>query len=233
MNNKGEATAAILLVVALVGGLAYFFGPKVLHGDSRRASSSAAATAAVEEAANAQGSAAAASVVKIGEANSVAPTSPARDFISKEVPVALSYLPAPDPEKLLEAERRRSAVMEGRLDEARRLYETSAKQAARMQEERDRALAQRRAVDMELVEVAAARRAAERQRMALIAIAVLLGAAWVYAKVFSITPATLGRIAADVRAGGSPIAAMDANLAPWLHANVRKASQLATTPKDV
>lgn len=234
MKTRGSATIIAIVLVALLGGGLFVFRPAFLHGDSRRAKESAAATVAVERTAGAQGGAAAASIQKIGEANQEAPLSPSRDFIAREVPLALSYLPKPDPAKLLEAERRKVAVMEGQIAEARRLYEDAAKTSAALQRERDAALAARRAVDAELAEVAAARLAAERQRAALVVVAVLLLAAWIYAKFFGISAGTLGRIAADVRSGVSPIAAMDEALRmkPWLHGRVNRASRLATPTKD-
>lgn len=226
-SNKGDAGATVLVVLAVLAFGWFFAKPKFLDGDSRRAKASQESTARVEEAVAAQSSTAAASVVKIGEANSMAPESPARDFISREIPAALSLLPAPNAAALIEAERRRSAVMEGRLQEANALYQSEAKRAAQLQHERDEAFAARRAADLALSEAAAARLASERQRNAFILLAVLIGALWIYAKVYSIGPASLGRIAADVRAGTSPIAAMDTHLAPWMHSRVKRHAKLS------
>jgi hypothetical protein len=217
----------IVAVIAVLGIAGWIFVPKVMHGASRRAANSTNATAQVEQAVNAQGAAAAASVVKMAEANSAAPASPSRDFIAQEAPVALSRLPAPDPQALLEAERRKSAVMEGRAEEARKLYEAAAKQSAELQRERDEAIAARRQADAALEQAAAAEHASKVQRLGLAAIALILGAGWLYAKIYGIGPKTIGAIAADIRAGDSPLAALDANLGPRLHARVKKAAKLA------
>lgn len=231
--RRAFTTLEVLLVVAILGALGWAAKPTLFPGASKRAAASTAATANVEAATNAQGSSAAASVTKIGEANAAAPASPTREFISREIPVALAKLPAPDPIALIEAERRRVAVMEGHLEEARHLYESAAKQAAELQRERDQAMAARRAVDLELEQTAAAEHARTLQAIGLSAVALLVGAAWLYARLYSISPTTLGRIAADVRSGAKPIDAMDTHLAPWLHHKVNRASRLATTPNDL
>ena len=125
MKRRAAALTGVEVIVALalLAGVAWFAKPSLFPGQSKRAAASTQATAAVEATTNAQGASAAASVAKIGEANAAAPASPARDFIGREVPMALSRLPAPDPQALLEAEKRRVDVMQGRLYEARRLYE--------------------------------------------------------------------------------------------------------------
>jgi hypothetical protein len=225
---RGEALTVVLLVLALVGGGIWLIKPKGLDGDSRRAATSRDTTAKLETATTAQGASAAASVAKIGEANAQAPASPSRDFIAREVPAALAKLPAPDPLALIEAEKRRAAVMEGRAQEAARLYESEAKRSAQLQSERDAALAARQTADNALAEAAAARLAAERQRTAAIAIASLLGALWIYAKLYSITPAALGDAAAGIRAGRNPIDEISRVTAPWLHQRIHRAARLAT-----
>ena len=223
----------MLAALAVIAAVAWFVKPSLFPGQSKRAADSSRASVAVEEATNAQGAAAAASVAKIGEANAAAPASPSRDFITREIPMALSRLPSPDPKALLDGEKRRVAVMEGRLDEARRLYESASRQSEKLQRERDEALAARRAVDLQLEQAAAAEHARTTQAIGFAAVAVLLGAGWIYAKVYSIGPHTLGQVAADIRAGANPLAALDTHLAPRLHAQVRRAAKLATEPKDL
>lgn len=227
-SKKAEAVTIVLVVLALLGGGLFVLKPKFLDGASNRADTSKATTAALDAATTAQGASAAASVAKIGEANAMAPASPAKDFIAREVPTALAKLPTPDPLALLEAEKRRVAVMEGRLTEAARLYETEAKRASQLQTERDAALAARRAADAAISEAAAAQLASERQSAVLIAVCVLLGGAWVYARIFSITPKSMGDVAAAIRAGEDPIQAIDRATAPWLHPRIRAAAKMAT-----
>lgn len=241
-RNRGEATLIVLAVVAGAGLVVWLGGTKLFYGDSRRAKQSQEATVRIERAAEQvdaaaqkQAATAAASVVEIGRAAATAPASPEKEFIVREVPVALANLPAPDAAALLEAERRRVAVMEGRVEEVSRLYGEAAKrneqlsaEVAAARSERDAALAERRAIDAKLAEVAAQRLGAQRVQLALAALVVLALAGWAYAKFFGISPATLGRIAAEVRAGVNPIAAMDTHLAPWTQRAVRKHAQLAT-----
>lgn len=220
----GVEVIVVLAVLALAG---WFAKPALFPGASKRAAQSTQATAQVEAATTAQGASAAASVVKIGEANSAAPASPSRDFIAREVPAALAKLPAPDPIALLDAEKRRSAVMEGRADEARKLYETEAKKSANLQHERDEALAARRSVDLALEQSAAAEHARTTQLIGACVLAGLALAGWGYAKIYGIGHGTLGAIAADIRAGADPLQAIDTHTAPRLHARVKRAAKLA------
>jgi hypothetical protein len=231
-TRSGFTGLEIAAALAVLAGVAWLVKPSLFPGASKRAATSTEATAQLVAATDAQGASAAASVTKIGQANSDAPESPARSFIAQEVPVALSRLPTPDPKALLEAERRRSAVMEGRLDEARALYERTAKESAKLQRERDEALAARRAADLALEQAAAAEHARTVQLLAAGIVAFLLLAGWIYSKVYSITPDAIGKIAADVRAGIAPLTALDTHLSPKLHARVSRAAKLATELKD-
>jgi hypothetical protein len=122
--------------------------------------------------------------------------------------------------------------MEGRLDEARRLYESAAKQSEKLQRERDEALAARRAADLQLEQAAAAEHARTTQAIGAGLVALLLAAGWVYTKVYRVGPDTLGKIAADVRAGVPGVQALTDNLAPRMYPKVRRAAKLATEPKD-
>ena len=231
-SRRAMTGVEILLVVAGVAALIAWVKPSLLPGASKRAATGTAATAALVAATDAPAAVAAASVAKIAEANAAAPASPARDFISQEAPLALTLLPSPDPTALLEAERRRSAVMEGRLDEARRRYESATKESADLRRERDEALAARQAADLAIEQAAAAEHARTMQAICLGILALIAGGAWLYTLISRISPATLGKVAADIRAGANPISAMNERLAPRLHDLVRRAAQLATEPKD-
>jgi hypothetical protein len=231
-STRGEATVVVLIVVVLLGGVIGIFKPNWFSGASRRAATGTATTAQLVQAVDNQGAAAAASVVKIAEANTLAPESPSRDFIAKEVPVALARLPAPDPVKLLEAEKRMRAVLEGNLDESRRLYEIATKQSAKLQAERDSAIAAKHAADLAVEKAAAAEHAKTVQLFGAGLVIVLLGAAWVYLKVYSIGPNVLGTMAAEMRTGKNPVQIMTDNLAPRFYARVQKHAQLATPLKD-
>lgn len=223
MRPRAFAVVEIVLVLALLGGVAWAAFPGVFSGASRRAKASTNATANLETATTNRDATAAASVVKIGEANGLAPESPSKAFIRQEVPVALSLLPQPDAMALIEAERRKAAVMEGRADEARRLYEGASKRAAELQAERDHALAARQAADLALEQAAAADHAKSVQLLGAAIVAVLALAGWIYVKLFSIGPHTVGEALADIKSGADPVAAFSSALAPRLHARVRKA----------
>jgi hypothetical protein len=227
MNRKGMTGVEVLVALAVIAAVTFVAKPSLFPGHSKRAAVSTETTARLEAATQAQGGTAAASIVKIGEANAGAEPSRSRDFIAREVPLALSLLPSPDPAALLEAEKRRVAVMEGRLDEVLRLYETATSKAERMQQERDEALAARRAADLALEKAAAAEHARTLQAMGAGIVAVLALALFAYAKLYGISLSTAGRIAADHKAGMPLITALDTHLAPRLHAQVNRAARLA------
>ena len=244
-STRGEVTLILAAVLAAVGLFA-MFRPKWSHGESRRADTSKQATEQVEQAVavavaaeQAKSATAAASVAQIGIAAADAPASPAIDFIRRETPFTLSLLPHPDPAALLAAERRRLAIMEGKLAQAEKLYADAYKDAAaltaraeRAEQQRSAAFAARRQADSALAEAAAANLALTRQRAQLLIALGALVLLVAIARLYLVSPATLGRIAADVRSGENPITALDRYLSPWLHAHVRRAAKLSTEPKD-
>jgi len=233
----------VMAVVALIGALTWAVAPQLFPGASKRAKASGNATAAVEQttaavdkATEAQGGAVAAGLTQIGTANASGPASPSRDFVSREVPHLLSMLPAPSPADLLAAESRRLAVMEGRVKEARELYETAAARGAALQSERDAALAARdaaqaarREVDGKLVAAAAAEHARTVQAIGAVSLAVVLGAGWLWLKFHSVGIAGLGQLAADLKTPGvNPLAVLDAIVDRRLHAKVSRAAKLSS-----
>jgi hypothetical protein len=241
---RGEIATGILIGIAVAGVVAYVLKGSKVDGESRRAERSEEATKEleiavkkVEDAHKAKGAAAAASVAQIGTAaGSLPEDSRVGQFIAREVPVALTYLPEPDPKALLESGKRRLAVMEGKLAEAGKLYEAaytdaiSAKERAiKAEKERDEALAARRAADAAISEAAAANRAlAQRAMLQWFGIGLLAAGAG-YLWLTGISPRTIGRAMASIRAGEeTPVQAFDRVLPEWMHARVQKAARLAT-----
>lgn len=208
-SQRGEAITAVLLILVLIGGGLFVLKPKWTHGDSRRATESTVTTERLNEAQTKQGATAAASIVKIGEVIATAPESLEKEFIAREVPVALASLPAPDPLALVEAERRKVAVMEGRLAEAATLYNQALKRADTLERERAAALAAKRASDAELAQVAAERLGSERLMNWAIAAAVLAGLLYIYVKVTHISPSALAEAVKDIKGGTQAITALD------------------------
>lgn len=226
MKTSGEAAALILYVLVALGAALFVVKPKLFPGDSRRAEQNSQANQKLEEVTQAQGSSAAASVASIGQAAALAPQSPATDYIIQEVPVALSKLPAPDAAALIEAERRRTAVMEGRLDEARRLFQTEAQRASQLQKERDEALIKQREATVALQESAAVAHSRFMQSVGLGVIALIAVGLWIASKVYGVNLQSMGKIVADIRSGGDPIAAIDAYTSPRLHPVIQKYAKL-------
>ena len=228
-SQRGETTVLLLALVALAA-LGFVAWPKFFHGDTKRAEKSAEATLAVNTTTDAlveverlRAATAAASVVKIGEANTESPDSPSKNFVAREVPVALANLPAPDPHALLAAEKRKVAVMEGRVAESAALYRAALGRAEQLVSERDEArhaldLAriERAQVDSELAEVAAARRAAEQQKRLFIIFAAVAAGLWLWAKLTHFSPWQQAKAVADLRSGtyADPVDAIDVAASP-------------------
>jgi hypothetical protein len=246
---RGEVATGILIGLAAAALVAFVFKGTKLGGESRRAERSEDATArltdavaSVDAAQEAKGAAAAASVTQIGvAAGELPPDSKAGKFIAREVPLALSYLPQPDPKALLEAEKRRLAVTEGRLAEANRLYEKAYAEAdkakalaAKAESERDAALAERRAADAAISEAAAANRALARRSIFQWLGIGLLALAAGYLWLTGISPRTIGQALSSIRAGEeTPVQAFDRLLPAWMHKRVHDTVLLSTPlPED-
>lgn len=202
MNQRGEALTIVLVAIVAIGAGAFGLSKtKWFHGDTKRANQASETTTALVEATTKQGAVAAASVVKIGEANSTAPDSPEKSFIGREVPVALASLPKPDPEALLAAERRKVAVMEGRLAEASSLYGDALKRADMLEKERTEALQAKREADAELQRVAAERLGAEKQAFWMWCGIGALVALYLWTKLTHLSPAALAEAVSDIKNG--------------------------------
>jgi len=219
MKTRGAA-AVIVLAAVLLGGIGTW-GMSKTKWFSKRSKQAATSTQTTNEllaAQQKQGAVAAASVVKIGEANSVAPDSPAKVFISREVPVALASLPPPDVEALIAAERRKVAILEGRLMEADKLYGVAMQRADEYQKEAQRAIAAKRASDLALEQAAAQELGSEQTKFYLMLVAIAAGLLWAYNKVTHISPGALASAVADIRNGttepNSAIAAIDSATTP-------------------
>jgi hypothetical protein len=231
VNARGETTLVVLVVLA-VAGLGWITVPKWLDKRQRQAEASQQATMQLLEAQRAQGASAAAGVTQIATANALAPESPARAFIAREADLTLTKLPAPAAAEVAQAEARRLAVMEGRLNEANRLYVTAHERADQLARDLARAVAAREAADRALLEAAAAARAAERTQRIMMGVAALVGVLWLYAYLTRLGPSSLGKIAADIRGGSHPVAALDFHVPDWLKPQVRRAAKLEMEIKD-
>ena len=203
-SNRAETTLLILAILGLLGlGALGLSKTKIFNGDSKRAASSAETTSTLVDTTNKQSAVAAASVVKIGEANSEAPDSPTKSFISREVPLVLAALPAPDIQALIQAEKRKVAVMEGRLQEASLLYGDAIQRVERLEREKSQALSAKRASDQELLQVAAERLGAEQQAFWAFIIAGAIGVLYLYTKLTHLSPHALASAVLDIRGGSS------------------------------
>jgi hypothetical protein len=232
MNAKGETSTVVLIVLALAA-LGFVKIPALFDRDTARAEDSQQATEQLLDAQKKQGAYVAASVQEIGVANAMAPESPSKAFISREVPSVLSSLPSADPIALIEAERRRMAVMEGRLTEANRLYGEEAVRAEKLASQLAFAQEARRQADQTLLEAAAAKKAKDQQMRIIMLIAGLLAVLWVYSYLTRLGPKSIGMIAADIRSGSHPIAALDSHVPDWLKSSVRKQAKLAQDIQDL
>jgi hypothetical protein len=211
-SHKGVAPLVIIAGIAAVGLIGLFvIKPKATHGESRRAAESTETTAALVAATTKQGAEAAASVVKIGEANAQLPGSALSTYIAKEVGVALAKLPPPDPLALLEAEKRKVAVLEGKQEVIASLYNEALHRADTLERERSKALAAKQEADLRLEQKAAEHLGMERQRNQILVIAAIAVGLYLYVKFTHFTPSAIAGAIADIRKGTypDPVTAID------------------------
>lgn len=201
-NHRAVAPVVIVAVLAVTALGAVFFKPKWLHGDSKRADQSTQTTENLIAAQNKLSATAAASVAVIGQANAAAPDSPAKNFIAREVPVALAILQPPDPRALLEAEKRKNAVLEGKIELAEKLYGDQSKIAESLRRENAAALAAKRASDQELQRVAAERLAADRTSSRWMVVAIVCIGLYLYVKLTHLGPGAIAEMASDMKKQG-------------------------------
>lgn len=226
MKTRGLAFLPVLAIVALVGVVGLGVSKtKLFHGESKRADASTKTTEELLAAQNAQGAAAAAYVQTLGEVASTLPESRERDYLGRASGIALSYLPKPDPQKIIEAQSLKIAVLSGQLELANKLTGDALNRAEQADRRTAQAISGKRASDLALQESAAEARGAEQQTFwfMLIAGAALLLYIWV--KLSHISPLTLSSVVHDIRTGTSEsnpaIAALDSATTPFQQANTK------------
>lgn len=235
-SRRAEIATGTLIVLGLVAVVGFFVAkPAWADKRSRQAEQSKAATAEVEQAVakavegeQKKGAVVAASVAKMGEAAAEAgDKTPWALFVQREAGHVAPLLPPPDYAALLAAEQRKRAVLEGRIEQADKLYAAAAASNGRLIEDNAKlraavakSIADRREVDGELAESAAYARGVESQRNLAIVLVVLVAAGWLYAKITGFGRADIARIANRVRGGMSPMDAIDAAIPDWQHAGV-------------
>ncbi len=221
----------ILGIGAVGTGSLYLAKPELFSKEVARAKANEKANAGVNGAVQQKEGNAAASLVNIGIAADLGPDGPTKDYMDREVPLALSNLFAPSSAQLVAAANRRTAVMSGKFELADSLYKNETQKSAQLQAKLDKALKAQQEAQQAISEAAIANAAANRDKMMLIGLALVLGLLWVYSKVYGISLSTGGTILADIKAGADPVTAFDTHLAPWHHASVNKAVRLATPTK--
>jgi hypothetical protein len=223
----GAVAESVVLGIAVVA-LAGWLGPKVLPSlfdkRTKQADQSQDASAAVEqavskavEAERAKGAAVAASVQQIGVAAGQLPDSPQKSFIVREGTWMSPLLPPPDLAALLASERRRVALLEGKLELADKLYAQGAKDSAALlaravkaEAKAEATFASRRAVDTALAESAAYARGKDMVIGLLFAAFALAVCLWLYAKATGLSRVDIARMANRAREGASAMDAIDA-----------------------
>ena len=201
-STKAIATAGILLVLALAGACGYAVSKtKWFHGETKRAEASAKTTEELLSAQTAQGSAAAAYVTSMGDVVGTLPESREKDFLGRAGGIALSYLPKPDPAKIIEAQNLKIAVLSGQLELANRLTGDALHRAEVADQRTVRAIAGKRASDIALQEAAAEARGAEQAQFWMMLLAGSVAVLWAYTKLTHLSPGKLSTIVADLRNG--------------------------------
>ena len=222
----------IVAVLAILGVGTWLFAPKLLPGASKRAASAVATTHELAAAKDAPAAANAASLTVISRALADVPDSPSTRFVKNEVPIMLARSPAPDAMELVNAERRRTAFVEGRLDEQRQLTAKAMANSAELTARIAKAELAKQASDQALIEAAAAEHARTVQLAGMVLIALLAAAGWVWLKFNSVSIPSLGKLAADLRSGTDPIAALSTIVDERHHENIQRLVKLKTPLAD-
>ena len=226
----------VIAAVAVAAWLGPKIAPKLFDSRTKEAAASANASAEVEakiakavEAEQAKGAVVAASVQQIGVAAGQLPDSPQRTFIVRESGWVAPLLPPPDPAALLAAERRRVAILEGKIELADKLYATVAKEnaaliarAAKAEARVVKALAERRAVDTDLVESAAYARGKDAVIGVLCALAALCGIGWFIARKTSLPKLALAQMANRAREGQTAMDVIDGVVPDTWHDEIER-----------
>lgn len=222
---RGSAAVIVLLGVLLLGGGAWGLSKtKLFHGESKRADASSKTTEELLAAQAAQGAAAAAYVKTMGDVAATLPESRERDFLGRAGGIALSYLPKPDPQKIIEAQNLKIAVLSGQLELANRLTGDALQRAEAADQRTARAISGKRASDLALQQAAAEARGAEQQAFWLMLLAGALVALYIWTKLSHVSPLTLSGVVRDIRTGTKEddpaIRALDTATTPFQQMNV-------------
>jgi len=124
-----------------------------------------------------------------------------KDFLGRAGGIALSYLPKPDPAKIIEAQNPKIAVLSGQLELANRLTGDALHRAEVADQRTVRAIAGKRASDIALQEAAAEARGAEQAQFWMMLLAGSVAVLWAYTKLTHLSPGKLATIVADLRNG--------------------------------
>ena len=205
MNNKsirGAAALIVLGVLVLLGGGGYFAVKKgIFNGDTHRANESAKTTEELLASTKAQGAAAAAYVGVQGDVIGTLPDSKEKDFLNRSNGIILSYLPAQDPKKVIEAQNLKIAVLTGQVELANSMTRNALQRADEADQRTARAISSKRSSDRDLQEAAAETRGANAQAFLFTCIAIAIGALYLYTKVTHVSPGSLSKIVTDIRSG--------------------------------
>lgn len=226
---KSTRAAIPLLILGLVALLGVGGWGAVHYGmfssQTKLAKTSTQTTQALVSAETASGGAAAAYLTQMTSVAATLPESKEKAFLGQAGVIALSYLPAPDPVKLLEAEKLKNAFLSGQLELAQNLTASALQDSGKAKQELARAISAKRASDMALEEAAAEARGEAEQKFWFMCIAIAAGALYLWTKLSHISPFALSRAVADMKAGtveANPnIAALDGALSPFQQLNTK------------
>ncbi len=217
-SSRAFASLLIVLIVGALGAGTYgaiHFG--WFDGATKRAKTSTQTTAALVSAETASGASAAAYVQTMTAVAATLPESKQKAFLGSAGTIALSYLPAADPAKLLEAEKHKVAFLSGQLEVAQALTANALQGADKAKQDLARAISAKRASDMALEEAAAEARGANEDKFWLVCIAGACLALFAYVKLTHASPGALARIVTDLRSNAvetPAVAAVDGATTP-------------------
>ena len=224
-STRASALVLVLVLVTLAGGSFAAIKGGWFDGASKRAKTSEKTTTALVTAQTDSGASAAAYVATMGGVVATLPESKEKAFLGQAGTIALSYLPAPDPKKLLEAAQLRNAFLTGQLELANTLTANALRDSQTANDRLARAISAKRASDLALEEAAAEARGANSEKFLFLCLAIAAGALYLWTKASHISALTLSSVVNDIRSGAKEpnpaIAALDSATTPFQQMNVR------------
>lgn len=179
MKTRGTVILETLAVIAVIGLAIAWFRPSVAKSNAKNVDKT---TTALEVSNTTKEGQVSASLEQLFFANSTTADTPEKDFIARDIALIRPLLAPASYEQQLEAEKRRIAVMEGKLDEISKLYKEAYKSNGKLIEENTLAKKDIQDLKNDLYEQAGAAEFMKKIVIVTSVLVVLLGGLFIWVK---------------------------------------------------